>query len=414
MLPLFIPSVGYAEFRDVLSKFTPYFSFQEEYSDNINLAPSNKKDDFITSVSPGVRFSHTGVDAKSGIDLDYLLGLVFYAKNSQDNYVRHTGTLNTWYTLNPRLSFRLRDYFIRSEEPVEQEYIAGALSNQFLLGSERQRAIYIRNIFEPSVDYQFGAEDHLSLRYLNNIYQNQSQLFENSREDFVSPRLVYWFNVRNGVSLEYGLSFGDFKKSPDFVGHSIEGRYTYRFNPQTSIFGDFIYLMRDFKFPGIDYDVYTPSIGFLHSFSPTLSGSFQLGYFWENAEDGSATNGYSGDVNLTQRAEKTTYSLSLKSGYTEDYFTAENLGFTKTYGVIGTVTRQLQEKTTLGFSGTLERAEYKSGRKDWLWGIWGNVSYQPLRWLTAYLEIFHREDNSNLGTLSYQENRGMVRITAGY
>ena len=32
--------------------------------------------------------------------------------------------------------------------------------------------------------------------------------------------------------------------------------------------------------------------------------------------------------------EKTTYTLSFEGGYTEDYITAQNLGFTKTYTVL--------------------------------------------------------------------------------
>jgi hypothetical protein len=271
-----VPSIVQADLGDILSKFSPSISVQEEYNDNLDLAPKNKKNDFITTVYPGIKFSAN--ETKYGMDLDYRLGLVFYAKETDRNYIGHAGTLNAWYTLGRRLTFRARDYLIRSEESREQEYTPGALPDQYLLGTQRARAIYLRNVFEPSIDYQFGKENRFSLNYRSNIYKNQDPLYQDSREDFVNPRFTYWFNVRNGVSLEYGLTLGQFERSSDLTGHMATGRYTYRFNPRTSIFGDVAILRRDFKSPSIDYDVYRPSLGISHEFSPTLSGRAQLGY----------------------------------------------------------------------------------------------------------------------------------------
>ena len=65
-------------------------------------------------------------------------------------------------------------------------------------------------------------------------------------ENYINPRLTYWFNIRNGVSFEYGLTLGNFQRSPDLVGHMATGRYTYRFNPRTSIFGEYTQLWREF------------------------------------------------------------------------------------------------------------------------------------------------------------------------
>jgi uncharacterized protein (PEP-CTERM system associated) len=216
------------------------------------------------------------------------------------------------------------------------------------------------------------------------------------------------------VSLEYGLTLGHFERSPDFTGHMATGRYTYRFNPRTSIFGDYTFLRRDFKTPGVDYDVHRPSLGFQHAFSPTLSSSVQGGYFWQKPGEGSSQKGYFYDLSLTQRAEKTTYALSLQGGYTEDYFTAQNLGFTKYYRGIGTISHQLLERMTVGLSGSLERAELSSDRKDWTWGVNANASYSLLKWLTLSLEGSHRENNSNLDDFDYSEYRSIFRITASF
>ena len=414
LIPLLIgiPSMVQADLGDIPSNFQPSISIVEEYNDNIDLAPKNRIDDFITTIYPGLKFSNK--EAKYGVDLDYRLGLVFYAKENDRNYISHAGNLNAWYTLGRSLTFRARNYLIRSEEPREQEFIVGALPDQFILGTQRVRAIYLRNVFEPSIEYQFGKDRNISLNYRSNIYRNQSPLFENSREDFINPRLTYWFNIRNGISLEYGLTSGRFERSSDLTGHMAVGRYTYRFNPRTSIFGDATFLRRDFKSPSIDYDIYRPSLGISYAFSPTLTGSLQLGYFWQEPSKGSTTGGLYYDAKLSQRTQKTTYTLLFQGGYNEDYFTAENLGFSKYHRVIGTIDHQLRERLSVGLSSSLERAKFSSGQLDRIWGVRGDASYRVFKWLTISLEASHRENLSNIDIRDYKENRGMFRVTANF
>ena len=417
-------SVVNADVGEFFSKFHPHLNVQEEYNDNIYLTPEDRKSDFITTVYPGIRFSTLPARVTTpgqilqapadpaGIDLDYRLGLVFYAKEEDNNYVSHQGTLNTWYTYDRRLTLRLRDYFIRSEEPREREYAVGALEEQYLLGTQRARSIYLRNVFEPSVDYRFGADDRISINYRNNIYENQNPLIQDSREDYINPRLTYWLNIRNGISLEYGLTFGDFERTPDFVGHMARGRYTYRFNPRTSIFVDYAFTRQDFDPPSTDYEVNNPGIGVEHALTPTLTGRIQVGYFWQNTKSGTETDGVSYNVGLTERTERTIFDLSFQGGYREDYFTAENLGFTKYHRAIASITHRLYERVTLGVSGTLERAEYLSDREDWIYFVRGNASFQLLRWLSLSLDASHRADDSNVDTVEYRENRVLLRLSA--
>lgn len=416
---ILLPVTAYADSQEVLSKFYPYIFVLEQYTDNLNLTSTNRQEDWITMISPGLRFSTLPVgstpattSAPSGIDLNYRLGLVYFAKNDQYNYVSHSGSLNTWYTFSPRLSFRLREYIIRSDEPREREYTAGALPDQFILGYQRGRSTYIRNVLEPSVVYRFGREDRFELYYRNMIYENENPNIENSQENYISPRLIYWFNIRNGVSLEYGLSSGHFETSPDFLRNSASGRYTYRFNPRTSVFGQYTFVRYDFESPGIDYDVHTVSFGIAHAFTPTLSGTAQVGPYWQNPENGTSANGFFYNAVLTQHAEKTTYSVLFQGGYYESYFAAENFGFTQYNRAIGTITHRLRERIILGCSGALERPEYVD-RKDWTYRVRGNASYRILPWLFFSVEAYHQENDSNVDSASYIENRILFRLTAG-
>jgi hypothetical protein len=431
---IFLPTGVQAWSEDILSHFQPYITLEEEYNSNIDLTPNRlKKDDFITTISPGLRFFTsprspvTGefrrepvAEKRYGMDLDIRAGFVFYGKEEDYNYISLNGTLNAWYAFTRNFTVRVRDYLIRSDEIRESDYSTTTIQGQTLFARTRLREPYYRNVFEPSVEYRFGRENVMALNYRNTLYEIKSRTSEDSMENSINPRLTYWFNVRNGMFLEYGLTFADFERLPDWVGHTALGRYTYRLNPRTSLFGEYTQSWRNFDSPSIDYVVYRPSLGVEHAFSPTLSGRGQIGYFWQNPKRGSTIDGFFYDILFTERAQRTTYTLSFQGGYTEDYFTAENLGFIKTHRATGRVNHQLLQRMTVGLFGSYEWAKYpgivvaERKPKDQIWAIGGNASYQVLKWLNLSLDLSHRENRSNISDRNYSEYRGMLRATATY
>jgi hypothetical protein len=432
-LLLWIPSPVHAELGDLFKYFQPYISVQEEYNSNINLTPNNlKQGDYITTVSPGLRFSTLPraevtraqqaptAEQKFGMDLDCNAGFVFYGKEEDNNYTSLNGSLNAWYLFNPKLSFRVRDYLIRSDDIREADFSATAIEGQTLISRTTRREPYYRNVVEPSFEYRFGREDVIGVNFRNNIYRIKSEFYEDSTENYINPRVTYWFDIRNGISLDYGLTLGNFERSPNLTGHTATGRYTYRFNPRTSIFGQYTYLSRDFDRPSIDYDIHRPSLGISHALSPTLNGSAQAGYYWANPERGEKTDGFFYDVSVTQRAQRTTCTISLQGGYAEDFFTAENVGFTKYYRAIGRVNHQLLEKMTVGLFSSYEWIKYYGdfvttrGQRDRIWAVGGNAAYQLFRWFGVSLEGSCRENHSNFDTADYTEYRGIFRVTASF
>jgi hypothetical protein len=428
--------------EDVLSHFQANIGVQEEYNSNIDLAPNRFKEyDYITTIYPGFKFSTaprspaTGgvrqtatAEEKYAVDLDFNAGFNFYARNPDNNYTSLSGLLNARYALTQRLNFRVRDYLIRSDDIRETEYFITSVPGQYLSSRLGNRVPWFRNVFEPSMEYGFGRENVVAINFRNNLYEIQSRLADDSMENYINPRINYWLNIRHGVSFEYGLSLGGFKHSPDLVGHMGMGRYTYRFNPRTSIFGEYLQLWRDFASPSIsdlpshsfDYVVYRPSIGIEHAFNPTLKAKAQGGYYSADPEQGSTINGPFFDVLLTQRSQKTTYVLSLQGGYVEDLFTAENLGVIQYYRGVGRITHQLLKRMTVGLFGSYEWLKYPriviEGTKqvDQIWAVGGNASYQMLRWLTVSLDVSHHENRSNVPDRDYSEYRGMFRVTATY
>jgi len=420
-----IPSFVHADINDILLKFYPYITVQEEYSTNIFLSPSSSRlDDWITTVTPGLRFNHLEA-GRLGIDMDVNGGYNYYARSHEFSYWSLDGRLDSWYAITPKLTFRLRDYLTRSDQARENLYNSSSLYDaegnfigdtqpgQFLLATQRGvQAIYIRNVVEPSIEYRWGRENLASLLYRNNVYRNQNPLFEDSAENTINPLLNYWFDIRNGVTLEYRLTFGNFETSPDLTGHEVRSRYTHRVDPKLSFFGEYTFTKYDFQRPGVDYDVHNPSLGLEYRFSPTLTGTLQGGYYWQLSDDeDSESRGPFFSVSLIQRGQKTTYVLLGEGGYYKDYFSSENLGFGKYYRAYGTVTHRFTQRLSFEATGSMERPWYDGGRKDWIWDTRVSASYSLFRWLTVALEGGYRGANSNVDGLGYTEYRGVFRIT---
>jgi uncharacterized protein (PEP-CTERM system associated) len=145
-----------------------------------------------------------------------------------------------------------------------------------------------------------------------------------------------------------------------------------------------------------------------------------LGYYQANPKKGSTVDGPFFDVLFTQRAQRTTYTLSLQGGYTEDFFTAENQGFVQYYRAIGRITHQLLQRMSVGLYSSYEWDKYPGSEvdnktpKDQIWAVGGNASYQILRWLTVLLDVSHRGNHSNISERDYSEYRGMLKVTATY
>lgn len=407
-----MPFIAYAAGPSAEPGFHPHISVQEEYNDNINLTATDETDDFITTVKPGLKYSNT--DSVSGIDLDYTLGFVFYDSDSDKNYVSHNGSLDVKYLTKEHFNFYLKDTFIRSDDPREREYFTQTEENKYVLSTKREREVYWRNVVSPTAEYQFGPKNRVGINYRNNIYRTESETGENSREDYINPFFAYSFDQKNDIYLSYGYTIGNFERSSDLTGHMANARYTHRFDPKFSVFGEYTFSRRAFDPPSVDYDIHDPSVGISYAFSPALSGSVQAGYFLKDPETGGRKEGISYKAGITNRDVRTSYVLSLQGGYNEDFFTSENLGFSRYHRLTGSVNHSLDMRTSVGLYGSGERADFDSNRRDWIWGIGATASYKPLKWLIFSLDVSHKNRNSDININDYTENRGVIIITATY
>ena len=85
--------------------------------------------------------------------------------------ISHNASLNAKYMTAEHFNFYLRESFIRSEDNREQEYFTTTEENRYVLSTQQNRSIYWRNVFAPTVEYQFGPESRIGINYRNNLYK---------------------------------------------------------------------------------------------------------------------------------------------------------------------------------------------------------------------------------------------------
>ena len=182
-----------------------------------------------------------------------------------------------------------------------------------------------------------------------------------------------------------------------------------------SVFADYIFVYQDNDEPGIDYTVNNPSVGIIYNFNPALTGVAQVGYFWQNPERLNGESGVTSNLSITQRDRQTTYTLAFDSGFQQNQFGFDNLGFNKYYGGTAMIQHQITQRFIVGFVGAAQNTDYAfSDRNDWLYTADATASYQILKWLTIGGRVGYQQDDSNIETNSYDEWHAFLTLTATF
>ncbi|MGW8181746.1 MAG: outer membrane beta-barrel protein, partial [bacterium] len=199
-------------------------TLSEQYDDNIDLAPDDEEDDWITTVGPGLTLAFLLEETE--VRLDYDLYFSYYAKNDENNNVRHSLTLTglKGIPVAENVTLDLDESFRVSEDPVE-------VSEQ-TSSTRRSRERYYYNDAGVRVNYLFGEEDFLYVGSRHLLLINDESDLEDSQELRAEAGIAYWFTIRHGVSLDYQYARAEFDDSDDYDKHSGRFTYRYRFSPR--------------------------------------------------------------------------------------------------------------------------------------------------------------------------------------
>lgn len=402
---LLSPRPSFAQTR---IEFTPSISVTETYDDNIDLDSTNEQSDYITSVSPGFNLSVQGEN--KDLTLHYSPSFVWYDKRSEDDTVRHNGSLNYDQQLSQHVKFHISDTFIKSEDPLEE--------TEDIRAERRDRNPYWRNIGNTSLQYTFGPENVLSVGYGQSRLENDDVKIDDSVTQNADADLTYWFNEKHGFETNYTYTRADFwndggfQAGDDYEGHGIGVKYLHRFSRHSTGFIGYTYTTRDFEGSSEDYDIHDGNIGIDHAFSENLSASASVGYFVQKNDRSGDDSGPTYNVSLTKQFERGSVTFEGRGGWNESYQDVDRTGFTRYNSVGANMQYQLMESLSAHAGASYRMDKEDTADRDWT-TLRGNVglSWSFMRWFSLALSYRYTERDDDLDTEDYTSNRVMLTLS---
>jgi len=397
----------------------PRVSVQESYNDNLFATETNKQDDFATIISPGIDLKYE--TPTTLLDLDYEFKKFFWVESSEQNYSQHIGTLQTRKDFTPWFSTRIREVFISSEDPVEPT-VKGESEEPSVRVGERNR--YIRNILEPGVDFRFGERTSFELEYRNRILRNDAKDVRDQDENRIRVLLDHGFDAHNGFKLSYShidLDYGstDPPSIPrDFTGYILGGRYTYSFDPITSVFFDYRYFRKELDQPSAafpDYQGHSPKVGFSRNLHENISLTVTGGYDLRKAEDGDDKRVFTGKLQFSGQYKRLSADISGRTGFADDFASAESLGFNRTRQIGLFARYQFLERLSLDAGFNFEELEFTDiDRTDKYYRLHSTLNYRLFKWAYLRFGYNYNERDSSAPNNSYRRNIVFFGITFEY
>ncbi len=375
-------------------RFHPFLILEELYTDNLFATDTNKQNDFITTITPGIwlafpanREKLLSIDTTSsspgGLNLSrikpeatrryqtyflYSPEFVFYSDFSKHNHINQKAEALFQYNLNSGLSFDLIDLFNDVEE------IAGNGITDRLYQHQDNLLDFITTYDAPSGKFklQFSYSNY-DLDYKDDIVS-----YRNRNDDSFGISVFYKFKPKTSFFIEY--NYADIDHDGGITNDSSENRYyaglTWDITAKTRGTVKLGYMDKNFDLAGIeDQDDFSLEVQTQHNLTPKRA--LQI-------------NGY-------RKFHES--DLATASSYTS---TGINIG--------------LMQRFTEKWSGTLsvlyEQNKYNGfDRDDDLFGIGPAVRFEAKRWLIFDLGYSYYNNDSNISVYRYETNQVFFRAS---
>jgi hypothetical protein len=381
----------------------------ETYDDNLYLSNTDEISDYLTTATPSLSLNVTSQDTQ--VECEYAPAFVWYDKEDQNDTVRHFGTATVGRDLTEYLRLDLVDTYIQSEEPIEEA--------EDVEGVRDTRESYRRNVFRGSLGYLFGPEDALTMGYRHSLLKNDDDAVDNGRVRNPFASVIYWFNVKNGLEIDYQYTKAvfwrgdDLQAGDDYTGNGAGMRYVHRFTPHATGSLSYRYTDRDFEGDTEDYMVHEGLIRYDQAFSPDLSVSLGCGGFVQELDQSDSESGINYDLALAKRFERGNLTISGSGGWDEAYLEAERRGFTR----YRRISMRLDYRITgflglyAGWSGRLDEDD-----ADHEWATWGRhlgLKWKFLKRFSLAFNYSYAERDDDVDTEDYTVNRFAIMLSAG-
>ncbi|HEB86077.1 MAG TPA: hypothetical protein ENI68_03540 [Gammaproteobacteria bacterium] len=212
--------------------FSPRIGLAVEYQNNLFFTDTNQRDDVITVLSPGIRYSDGGKGWN--LEADYGFEAAKYFDNSKLNKVldAQSGLLFANRELSRRLTVGLSDNFYESRDTSDQ-LIRGVLTGATTVTN---------NDLSVELAYTVTPNVRTNISYSNLIILTNDSAATDIRSNEVTTGLRWRVTPRDTVGLEYEGRRMDFTRVDEATGHSVLALYRRQFSRRFALEGGAGYL----------------------------------------------------------------------------------------------------------------------------------------------------------------------------
>ena len=351
---------------------SPSLGLSVEYTDNVFAAPTNEKDDFIATFTPGIRLLLT--PSKHILFFEYEGRFTKYAEFTSDETKNHKIEAIGEFNFTRGLSLRAWDSYVIGHEKRGE-------SSTGLIES------FTRNTIGTSASYEFRDDYKFTAEYSNSTYDFVLSPFRDRKEDAIVGIASYRFRPKLFALIEYDYKMIDFDTTPvasaslDSDSYGVLGGIQWDFTGKTTGIVKAGYFSKDFNAVGIkDYSSFI------------YSGNLEVKFTKFTAFD--VTAGKS--VNETALSGSSFFIANVFSGRLIHIFTRKTSAKLKASYEID----DFQTRLTIGAqTGT---------REDKIFRMGGGVEYRIQEWLHLDLEYTYTDKNSNFNVFDYEENSVVI------
>lgn len=357
---------GFSSSESILSFFHPYIQLETRYDENIFLTDA-RRDDFVNTVSPGIKFGIGRMEAVSDVSkVAHRFELDFGVDNFY--YLRHTN--------------------LNREEPY--------LGIDFLLG-KGQHKLRLRHNYNATsaLVSSINVGESGIARYDRNTTEVE---FEIARK-------------RLGVDLGYDRNSNEYKKEfkegSSTLDQTIIVKGFFQAYPKTRFFGEYNYQMYEYsKYidNSLNFQTHKFWVGATGDFTKKTRGNLKLGFEIRKNKDGSSAEGTTVDADLSYKySPKTSFLFKANKGIQDTGYVSE--GFDETYGYSLGCYYTLNRKVSFNIDFlNFVHDKYNSGRKDDSFSTSLAMAYTMFKWWKFLLRYSHMERSSSEMNAGYIDN----------
>lgn len=398
------PCTAWAQSPLLPIEWTPSFTIQEEYNDNFFLTESRPKGDFSTSLIPGLslRLSTGRTEAA----LSYRLSAVQSTALPDESRLFHHLTGSGQMAPGERLTLKLREEFVRSDEPATTDP----------LGIQRDRRTLLRNNAGIESAYE-GDQLSGSLLYGNLFSSESGGAGERSDIHTLGARgRVDLPLARTALSAGYEFVGGTFRIADDLQGHQLDVGVSREFNPLTQATMSGTVSFRDFR-AGEDLWIWNGAVRVTREFTPLVVGEGHVGYQATEGVRGSDSKGPTWSIRLTRTGPWLKTSLVGAESIQESFQERRNLGLFRSRDLSAEASYVSTDLTLTGRVSYGQRRFLQGAvrdREDDLFGGDIGLTYKLSRAFSLSAGYTYGQRESDTKGFGYRNNRVRIALTAEF